>query len=211
MDMVKYFFFIYPYFQYFHCFQTIIKIKKILVIYNLILGEEVWEDSSKYSGKYKKGKKNGIGSYSWSNGSTYQGEWKQNFLHGYGIYNFSDKRLYYGQLYKNSINGIGHFKWPEGKKYWGNFKNDKRDGFGIFLWTKPITKCYIGFWKDGKQEGIGKNITNIKTKISIWKKGKAIKYLNDFHEGLSFFIGENKNFLHYFYYDLQKVEELLKN
>jgi hypothetical protein len=71
------------------------------------------------------------------------------------------------------MDGYGEFSWQDGKKYLGFYSNDKKDGFGIFYW-KSSDKFFVGFWKDGKQEGPGKIITEKKTKYGKWKDGSKV-------------------------------------
>lgn len=67
-----------------------------------------------------------------SDGNIYEGEFS------------SDKRHGKGRLVKPKDDGIFEGEWLEGKFH----------GSGCFFWTAE--KCYIGEFKDGKLEGIGK-------------------------------------------------------
>ena len=95
-------------------------------------------------------------------------------MNGYGIFIDGKGRNYEGSWVGGKMEGIGVFRWGDGRKYFGFFKKDKRDGFGIYIWKKPM-KIYIGFWKDGEQNGYGKVYTHFKEKGYIWNKGKKIK------------------------------------
>jgi len=60
-----------------------------------------------------------------------------------------------GQWRYNSMHGYGEFHWKDGRIYSGYYVQDKKEGFGIYYWEKD-NKAYVGFWKDGKQNGVGK-------------------------------------------------------
>lgn len=71
------------------------------------------------------------------------------------------------------MHGYGEFYWPDGKKYFGYYVNDKKEGFGMFMWSDhPKLKAYIGFWKDGKQHGVGIMVSKNTIKYTLWKNGE---------------------------------------
>lgn len=49
-------------------------------------GNEIWPDGAKFSGKYKKGKKEGKGLFIWGDGSKYKGDFHNNNIDGKGVY-----------------------------------------------------------------------------------------------------------------------------
>ena len=51
----------------------------------------------------------------------------------------------------------------------------------MFLWKKKF-KVFLGFWMDGKQNGIGKYMDSSKQKHGIWKNGKLIKWFKNKEE-----------------------------
>ena len=55
----------------------------------------------------------------------------------------------------------------------GNFKKDKKNGFGIIFWIKE-RKGFIGYWKNNKQNGLGKFISNENYRYGCWEEGKRI-------------------------------------
>jgi len=134
-------------------------------------------DNSEYRGTFSNGKKHGIGYYLWNDGSYYEGEWKENKLDGYGIYTFKDGSLYKGEWKENELDGFGEFSYPGVKTYIGYFQRDLRNGFGILIWFK-IKKVFIGFWKNNKQNGIGKFIKNDKIIYGIWREGELETKIN---------------------------------
>ena len=142
------------------------------------IGVESFEDGASYYGQFYNNKKHGIGTYIWSNDFQYQGEWKNGEINGLGIFRDDKGRNYEGNWANGKMNGFGIFNWRDGRKYIGNFKNDKREGFGIFMWKNPL-KIYIGFWKEGTQNGYGKVYTPFKEKGYLWNKGKKNKFINN--------------------------------
>ena len=55
---------------------------------------------------------------------------------------------------------------------------DKKQGFGIFSWVDG--KKYIGEWKNGKQHGRGKFVSERGyEKTGFWENGKRIRWLAD--------------------------------
>ena len=62
-----------------------------------------------------------------------------------------------------------------------------RNGFGI-LFSYENKKAYIGFWKENKQNGLGKFINNEKCLYGKWDKGKmknTIDSENEFFNNMS--------------------------
>ena len=168
------------------------------------IGIETWKDGSIYKGCYKNGKKEGIGQYIWSDNSKYEGEWKNNFLSGYGIYYFYDGRIYLGMWDNNMMNGLGVFCWKDGKKYIGFYKNDKKDGFGIYCWKEP-RKIFIGFWSEGKQNGIGKYMDSQRVKFGIWERGKKLKWFNDENEIYEILDEDKKKYKDFFRFSFEEM------
>ena len=140
------------------------------------IGIEKFKDGAIYKGEFKNGYKHGIGTYYWSDGSQYEGEFKSNLLEGYGIYKFKDGSFCSGFWISNQISGFGKFTYPGVKYYLGNFKKDYKCGFGLIFWCKE-RKTFIGFWKNNKQNGLGKFISNENIRYGFWEEGKKkIRY-----------------------------------
>lgn len=108
------------------------------------------------------------------------------------------------------MNGYGEYNWSDGKKYKGEFKLDKKDGFGIYYCDNPSVKVYIGFWKNGKYEGLGKYITRGKSRFGVWSEGVIEKWINELGQEKKYLFGEYKKFKNYFQYDLEKIQNLMK-
>ena len=173
------------------------------------IGYEIISDNSFYYGEYKNNKKEGIGKYIWSNNYFYEGEFKNNKMNGYGIINYNDGRYYEGEFKNNKMNGLGLFKWNDGRKYFGIFENDIRNSFGIFLWKEPL-KIYVGFWKNGKQNGLGKLKTSYKEIYCFWKDSKKNKQFNSkekFIENIN--KCNDKNVKQYFYFFQLNFDDIM--
>ena len=142
------------------------------------LGIEIWFDDNYYQGEFKKSIKNGIGLYRWPDGTLYFGEWKNNKMDGYGLIKYSNDSIYFGEYKNGLMNGWGEFLWSDLKYYCGNYKNDIKDGFGIFVWNFFNLNAYVGFWENGKQNGIGIQLFNNKEKIGFFNNGRRTLILN---------------------------------
>ncbi len=102
--------------------------------------------------------------------------------------------------------------WSDGKKYLGSYENDLRNGFGIFLWKKNL-KFYVGFWKQGKQNGFGKIIKSHGESYGFFKDSKRIRrYSKDeFFEEIQKRNDKKLNrYLNFFYVDMEKAISLLE-
>jgi hypothetical protein len=161
------------------------------------VGIEYWPDGSIYYGEFNSGLKDGIGKYVWKDGSIYYGEWFKNSMNGFGEYLTFDKKVYRGQFYESMMHGHGYLDINNGDKFYiGSFERNKKQGFGIFIWMNPIFKAFVGFWKNSKQDGVGKYISEKKdlfsdkkkkdkkfiSKYGMWKNGERINYLKSLEE-----------------------------
>lgn len=116
--------------------------------------------------------------------------------------------MYIGQWQYNSMHGYGEFKWKDGKRYAGYYVNDRKEGFGIYYWANPI-RVYIGFWKAGKQDGIGKYINPKVTRYGIWKNGEKERWFNSEKEAMSSMNSNQKKYKNLFKLDLKEIANLL--
>ena len=136
------------------------------------VGIEIWKDGSFYQGDFKNNKKNGIGLYRWSDGTIYHGEWDNDEMTGYCLITYRDEKMYIGEIEKGIMNGYGEFTWKNGKKYLGYYKNDLKEGFGIYIFEHKPLQAYVGFWYEGKMDGLGLVIKGRNIKYGFWKKGE---------------------------------------
>lgn len=106
------------------------------------------------------------------------------------------------------MSGYGEFYWLDGKRYIGYYTNDKKDGFGIYYWAKS-KRLFVGFWKNGKQEGVGKIINGKKVKYGFWKEGDKVKSFKEELEGLSTLTKKQMPFKKFFLMTYQEIILLL--
>lgn len=125
-----------------------------------------------------------------------------------GIYYFTDNRIYIGQWINNSMHGYGEFSWKDGKKYAGYYTHDKKEGFGIYYWENPH-RVYIGFWKGGKQEGVGKYINANEVRYGVWTQGKRTKQFRNESEALEALEPNQRVFKNLFSYDINDITAFL--
>ncbi len=78
----------------------------------------------------------------------------------------------------NTKNGYGEFE-NNGKRFLGYYLNDYEHGFGIYHW-KSSNCFFVGFWKNGKRDGVAKILNSDKrNKYSYWKNGQKTKTFKD--------------------------------
>ena len=87
----------------------------------------------RYSGQWRSGKMDGVGTLSYSDGWSFTGDWRE-----------------------GRISGKGALRYPDGSMYDGDWVDGKMDGFGIF--TFPDGWRYIGQWRAGRMHGTGELI-----------------------------------------------------
>ena len=104
------------------------------------------------------------------------------------------------------MEGYGEFLWKDGNKYCGYYVADKKEGFGVFYWPSS-SKIFVGFWKNEKQEGIGKKITHSRVKYSLFKSGKIVHDYESVGDALNELEKEQKCFLHFFDLELEEIIE----
>ena len=102
-----------------------------------------------FIGKWKEGKKHGLGTYTSSFGLRYTGEFKQGKRDGKGTLTNPDGEKYVGEFKDGKKYGQGIFTTPDGEKYVGEFRQDKFHGQGTYTWSNGTQ--YIGVFKKGLQ------------------------------------------------------------
>ncbi|OMJ72057.1 hypothetical protein SteCoe_29589 [Stentor coeruleus] len=149
--------------------------------------------NEKFSGNFKKGKRNALGRLILANGDLYEGEFYENEMHGNGtLLHFQGKvyigefrkgfkegygkeqdrheSCYEGDFVKNKRHGNGKLIWADGRIYTGEFFNDKMHGLGECWW--PEGKRYYGQWANDKQHGEGQ---------CIWDDGR--EFIGQYFKG----------------------------
>ena len=94
---------------------------------------------------------NGIGTFKYKDGSKYTGKFKNGKRHGQGSLEISDGTVYTGLSKADVFSGEGTILYPSGDKYVGEIQNNKRNGQGAYTFANGLTS--IGEWKDNKTVG----------------------------------------------------------
>lgn len=124
-------------------------------------GKHIDMEGAVYEGRFKNGKRDGLGRCTAANGVEYDGEWKDNKREGNGKaeykvrgFDFAGRNWSYEGTWKqDSIHGKGTFAYGNGYSYTGEVKNNKLDGKGRKV-LKDST-VYEGEWKDNALNGKG--------------------------------------------------------
>ncbi len=157
------------------------------------IGIERYGDGTLYKGEFKNNKKQGIGYYKWKDGTTYEGEFKNDKMDGFGILQYHNNKKYEGNFSNGLINGYGEFTFSSTKKYIGNYVNEVKEGFGIYVWDVISFDVYLGFWKNGKMNGLGVKIKGDIVKYGSWKDGSKEFWVNDSYELINLYKKGKKN------------------
>lgn len=89
------------------------------------------------------------------------------------------------------MSGYGEFFWPDGKKYCGFYHKDKKEGLGVYYWTTDKSlntknlKVYVGFWSQGKQNGIGKLFSSKGIKYGLFENGERKYWFESEEDAMS--------------------------
>ena len=142
------------------------------------IGVAIWEEGEMYEGEFKNNMKEGIGLYRWADGTTYMGQFQKGKITGLGKMQFANGNIYEGQFNEGYITGWGKFVWDDGKYYIGNYLNNKKDGFGLFVWNLDPLNAVIGFWSQGKQNGVGVRLFKGHYKFSLFQESKSSIVIN---------------------------------
>ena len=72
-------------------------------------------------------------------------------------------------------------------------------------------RTYIGFWKDGKQDGVGKYITQNKTKFGFWEGGARQKWFKNEREAINELGFNQLKYANLFSSDISSITEFVSN
>ena len=169
------------------------------------IGIELNKDEIYFQGEFLNCLKNGIGLQRWEDGTVYQGEWKDNKMSGYGIISFNDGNIYKGQLIHNQMNGYGEFVWQNGSMYIGGYEKDIKHGFGIFCWEMNPIKAYVGFWKEGKRNGVGISIVGNIIRYQLWNEDELEKTFQNKTEAIKSLEGYQIKYSHLFHKNVSEI------
>ncbi len=94
---------------------------------------------------------NGTGVFKYKNGSKYTGKFKNGKRHGQGSLELPDGTIFTGKSKADVFSGEGTILYSTGDKYVGEIQNNKRNGQGAYTFKNGLTS--IGEWKDNKTVG----------------------------------------------------------
>eukprot|EP01114_Cavostelium_apophysatum_P020212 TRINITY_DN6715_c0_g1_i1.p1 TRINITY_DN6715_c0_g1~~TRINITY_DN6715_c0_g1_i1.p1 ORF type:complete len:1006 (+),score=276.52 TRINITY_DN6715_c0_g1_i1:184-3201(+) len=142
------------------------------------IGLRLYPDGHKYSGNFRKGKREGYGVLTEASGGAastpplveYDGYWKNDKRDGNGTSLEHNGNTYKGDWKNDEYYGKGTFKCST-HDYTGEWKHGKHEGRGVFL-SHQNGERYDGEWKHGKHDGRG---------IMIFSNGD--KYDGDWKDG----------------------------
>mgnify|MGYP003706012395 FL=1 len=141
-----------------------------------------------YSGDFKNGSLDGVGTLKFVNGAVYVGDFKEDKRNGIGV-NISENGEIQAGIFEDEVlthsgenrprcpsegiwdNCISVAFYNSGDKYSGYWKTDRRHGLGIYTWQNGMQ--YVGNWKAGKRSGKGtQTYVNGDIYEGGWKAGK---------------------------------------
>lgn len=102
----------------------------------------------KYTGNFKDGIKDGLGSMGFITGARYEGMWSQGRMHGKGLYIWADGRRYEGEWVRGERHGAGMSTMANGEKHEGGYIHNQMNGAGWWRFTSG--KVRPGEWRDDK-------------------------------------------------------------
>lgn len=133
--------------------------------------EITYDNGDRYVGEFRKGKRDGKGTYYYNDGSKYEGEYRLGKRHGRGTYASVHGDKYYGEWKDGESHGEGVYQYVNGDRYEGQFKvcapmalafspdalqDDVPHGVGTYRHANG--DIYEGHFKDGYRDGKGKSI-----------------------------------------------------
>eukprot|EP00756_Hemistasia_phaeocysticola_P022359 Hpha_TRINITY_DN15829_c1_g12::TRINITY_DN15829_c1_g12_i1::g.191219::m.191219 len=106
-----------------------------------------------YSGEWKDGSWEGVGTMRWSDGTKYSGGWMRGRMEGEGTLTYSSGDVYVGGFSDGRKHGAGSYRHARGDKYVGEWRFDQECGYGTYTWTWG--DFYAGYWREGKMHDYG--------------------------------------------------------
>jgi hypothetical protein len=129
--------------------------------------------TSKYSGQFLNGLREGKGKITFSNGNIYEGLFSRNKMQGEGTMNYGNGDRYTGTWLNDQPSGKGVYAFKTKERYEGDFKNGEFDGYGSMYY--PDGASYTGGWKANRKHGNGKLTSpDGRTMAAVWNMGKLI-------------------------------------
>jgi len=141
------------------------------------------DDSERFDGMLRNGKRNGYGTLSCSDGSGFAGEYRNDQPHGFGKRVYADGRRFEG-TYKDGVrDGTGTMFFGSGREFNGSYVDDVAEGYGTY--DDPIKGiAFRGAFKNGVAHGQGASSDG----SGGWKIGE---YIDGHRRGLFTWIRRN--------------------
>ena len=111
-----------------------------------------------------------------------------------------------GEFYENMMSGYGEYILND-KLYIGNFLNDNRHGFGIDFIINPV-RIYVGFWYQGKKDGLGKMLTPDSVSFCYYENGKKTKIIQNYSDAIVLIAKEYFHYRNFFKLNVQKLMKI---
>ena len=121
-----------------------------------LLGQEIQkleDETGKYEGEVKDGKRHGQGTNIGIYGEKYVGEWKDNVPDGYGVYTERNGIRYEGYWKDGTQHGKGKATYADGGTYEGLFVEGGRAGLGTYVLPNGLK--YVGEFVNNRAVGKG--------------------------------------------------------
>eukprot|EP01034_Spumella_vulgaris_P023608 gene23608-29844_t len=111
------------------------------------VGTAVYRDGSEYTGAWRSGKRNGLGSYIFPNLDEFVGKWVGDKRCGQGVLRSNLNPRYEGNWSDNLPHGTGTLLFRDGRVFTGEFVGGKRNGEGKLTATEGVESVlYEGMW-----------------------------------------------------------------
>ncbi len=87
----------------------------------------------RYSGQWRSGKMDGVGTLSYADGWSFTGDWRDGRISGSGVLRFPDGSVYDGEWADGRMDGFGVFTFPDGWRYVGQWRAGRMHGTGELI------------------------------------------------------------------------------
>ena len=101
----------------------------------------IYDNSDRYVGEFKAGKRHGKGAYYYHDGSKYEGEYRNGKRAGKGTYTSVHGDKYFGEWKDGESHGEGVYQYVNGDRFEGEFRDDVPHGKGTLLAT-PLRNLF---------------------------------------------------------------------
>lgn len=116
-------------------------------------GEMFYTNGDRYTGEWRRNKRNIHGTLFYADGTIYDGEWNDDQRHGCGHLHSPDGYEYAGTFQKDYRQGMGVETLPDSERFTGHFVQNKREGRGLL--EQPDGSSYEGMFADNAMNGKG--------------------------------------------------------